>query len=189
MRIAYIFDADGVIVNTMESHYICNKLALGEVGVPIDKKQFFYQAGMTAHEQIRSFCKRAGKKVTLSDIDKIYQRKKELYKDYIDSATKIDCNLELIRVLRSKGIPVAIATGCSRPSIFPLIEKFDIEVDVLVTAEDVKKGKPNPELFLRASNRLGVSPKDCIVIEDSDVGIVAAEKAGMKAMRFYNNKE
>ena len=189
MTIAYIFDADGVIMNTMESHYICNKLALEEVGVPIDKKQYFHQAGMTGHEQIESFCKRAGKKVTFSDIDKIYQRKRELYKDYIDAATKIDCNLELIKMLRSKDIPVAIATGCSRPSILPVIEKFGIEVDALVTSEDVEKGKPNPDLFLLAAKRLNVDPQDCIVIEDSDVGIEAAMKAGMKALRFYDNKK
>ena len=189
MKTAYIFDADGVIINTMESHYICNKLALEEVGVPMDKKQYFHQAGMTGHEQIESFCKRAGKKVTSSDIDKIYKRKRELYKDYIDAATKIDCNLDLIKMLRSKGIPVAIATGCSRPSILPVIEKFGIKVDVLVTSEDVKKGKPNPDLFLCAAERLGVSPKDCIVIEDSDVGIEAAVKDGMKAMRFYDNRQ
>jgi len=187
MKFAYIFDADGVIINTMESHYICYKIALEEVDVPIDKNQLFSQAGMTGHEQIKYFCEKAGRKVDHSDIEKIYQRKRELYMDYIDTATKIDCNIELLKVLRSKSVLVAIATGSSKPSILPIIEKFSIEFDALVTAEDVTRGKPNPDLFLCAAERLGVSPENCIVIEDSDVGIEAAKNAGMKAMRFYDN--
>jgi HAD superfamily hydrolase (TIGR01509 family) len=174
----------------MELHYLCNRIALGEVGVPMDKKQYFHQAGMTGHEQIRSFCKRAGKDVTDEDVEKIYQRKRELYKDYINKAKKIECNIELMRMLKSDGVPVAIATGCSRPSIIPVIERFGIKVDALITSEDVKRGKPNPDLFLLAAERLGAEPENCIVIEDSDVGIEAAMRAGMKALRFYdNNKE
>lgn len=186
-KFAYIFDADGVIINTMESHYICNRIALEEVGVPMDKKQYFSQAGMTGHEQIRYFCNRAGKKVTEEEVDMIYQRKRELYKDYISVAKKIECNLELIKILRSNGIPVAVATGCSRPSIIPAMERFKIKVDALVTSEDVGRGKPNPDLFQLAAKRLNVNPKNCIIIEDSDVGIEAAKRAGMKAFRFYDN--
>ena len=189
MQFAYIFDADGVIINTMENHYVCNKLALEEVGVPMDKKQYFSQAGMTGIEQIKYFCEKAGKNFDYSDYEKIYQRKRELYKGYVSAATKIDCNLELLKMLKEKGVPVAIATGCSKPSILPLIEKFKIDVDALVTSEDITKGKPHPDLFLCAAEKLGVSPQNCIVIEDSDVGIEAAVNAGMKAMRFYDNRK
>lgn len=184
MKYAYIFDFDGVIVNTMESHFICYKKALEEVGVAIDKKQFFSQAGMTAYEQIAYFCKKAEKEL---DIFKIYQRKRELFKDYIDCATLVESNAELLKILKGQGIPVAIATGSSRPSIIPVINKFGIEVDAVVSAEDVARGKPNPDLFLCAAERLGVSPENCIVIEDSDAGIEAAIAAGMKALRFYDN--
>jgi beta-phosphoglucomutase len=187
MKYAYIFDADGVIINTMESHYNCNRTALEEIGVPMDKKQYFSQAGMTGHEQIRYFCEKAGKKVDDSEVARIYQRKRELYQGYIDSATQIECNIELLKMLKAYGVPVAIATGCSKPSIIPVIDMFKIEVDTIVTSEDVKKGKPNPDLFLCAAERLGVAPENCIVIEDSDAGIAAAKAAGMKALRFYDN--
>lgn len=188
MKYAYIFDADGVIINTMESHYICNKIALEEVGVPMDKQQYFSQAGMTGREQIRYFCEKAGKKVDEDEVTRIYQRKKELYKDYIKKATQIESNIELMKLLMANGVPVAIATGCSRDSIIPVLDMFKINVKVVVTSEDVKRGKPNPDLFLTAAERLGVPAENCIVIEDSDVGIAAAKAAGMKALRFYDNQ-
>jgi beta-phosphoglucomutase family hydrolase len=185
---AYIFDADGVIVNTMEAHYLCNNIALGEAGVPMDKKQYFSQAGMTGREQIQYFCHKAGKCFNEEQISQIYNRKRELYKLYINSAEKIESNIHLMAVLRAAGIPVAIATGASRQSILPVLDMFGIMVDVIVTADDVKRGKPNPDLFLLAAERLGVLPRNCIVIEDSDAGIEAAKAAGMMAFRFFNNE-
>lgn len=186
MSLAYIFDFDGVLANTMEAHFACYKKALAEAGVTIDKKQFFSQAGMTAKEQIKYFCAKAGKNV---DIEKIYKRKRELFNEHIGKATPIECNLELLVILKKAGIPIAIATGSSRPSIMPVIRQFNIKADAVVSAEDVTRGKPNPDLFLCAAGKLKVSPADCIVVEDSDAGIEAAARAGMKAMRFYNNNE
>lgn len=189
MDFAYIFDFDGVLVNTMEAHYLCNKIALEEAGVPIYKNQYFSQAGMTGREQIKSFFDRADKPVDSQEIDRIYNRKRELYMDYIDAATSIDCNIELLKMLKDRGIRIAIASGCSRESLIPVVEKFNIEVDAIVTAEDVKRGKPNPDLFLCAAERLGAIPCNCIVFEDSDAGIEAAQAAGMKAMRFHDNEK
>ena len=64
-----------------------------------------------------------------------------------------------------------------------------IVVDAVATSVDVERGKPFPDLFLCAAKKLGVKPELCIVIEDSDVGIEAAQAAGMKVMRFYDNRE
>jgi HAD superfamily hydrolase (TIGR01509 family) len=186
MAFAYIFDFDGVLVNTMEAHFQCYKKALGEAGVPIDKKQFFRQAGMTAREQIKYFCDRARKKI---DIEKIYKRKKDLFEIYIESNEPIECNLKLLALLKKAGVPVAIATGSSLSSVIPVIKKFNIKADVIATSEDVAKGKPNPDLFLCAARKLNVPPCDCIVVEDSEVGIEAAARAGMKSMRFFNTKK
>ncbi len=180
---AYIFDFDGVLVNTMEAHLACYRQALEEVGVPIDRAQFYSQAGMTGREQIRYFAERAGKNV---DVDAVYRRKGELFGSHIGSVTVIECNAVLLKELRAAGHPVAIATGSSRPSIMPVIARHGLQSDAVVSAEDVSRGKPDPELFLTAASRLGADPASCIVIEDSDVGIDAARRAGMRAMRFYD---
>ena len=89
-------------------------------------------------------------------------------------------------MLKKSGKPLAIASGSTRPSILPVLKKLKIEPDALVTAEDVKKGKPNPGLFICSAERLGISPNDCVVIEDSQAGIEAAKAAGMKVMLFID---
>lgn len=186
MQYGYIFDFDGVLVNTMELHYEAYSRACGEVNVPIDKEQFFNQAGMTGREQLKCFAKKAGVEI---DVEAVYRRKTELANDWTDRAVSIECNIELLRMLRERKVKVAVATGSSRPSILPIMKKFDIEVDAVATSEDVERGKPHPDLFLCAARKLGVAPENCIVVEDSDVGIEAARIAGMKALRFYNNYE
>jgi HAD superfamily hydrolase (TIGR01509 family) len=185
MGYAYIFDVDGVLLSTMEAHFQCYQQALQEVNVPIDKEQFYRQAGMTGIEQIMYFARKAGVPV---DPEKIYARKRELFGSHVDSVRTIQCNVELLRLLKAAKIPIALASGSARKSWAGLIAGFGIEADALVGAEDVKRGKPNPDLYLLAAEKLGVSPSDCIVVEDSEVGIEAARAAGMKAMRFYNNE-
>ncbi len=89
-------------------------------------------------------------------------------------------------MLRAAGHRVAIASGSSRPSILPVMAAFGIEVDAIATSEDVARGKPHPDLFLTAAERLGAEPSSCVVIEDSDVGIECAKNAGMMALRFFD---
>ena len=186
MKYAYIFDFDGVLVNTMDAHFVCYKQALEEVGVSIDRKQFYYQAGMTGLEQIQYFADEAG--VTV-DAKEVYVRKREIWASAKPVIGKIECNLQLLKTLKDAGHRVAIATGSSIKSVGPIIEEFNIDVDAVATADDVERGKPNPDLFLHAAEKLGVPPEQCVVVEDSDVGIEAALAAGMKAMRFFENSE
>ena len=178
---AYIFDFDGVLVDTMPAHYASYSAALAEVGVPLDRERFYYQAGMTGREQIRYFCEQAG---VQADVEALYARKNELALAHRELVTPIPCNLELLRTLRAAGHPVAIASGSSKPSILPVMERFAIEVEAVISSEDIRRGKPDPELFATAAARLGVPPERCTVIEDSDVGIQAARAAGMQALRF-----
>ena len=65
------------------------------------------------------------------------------------------------------------------------MERFGIEVDAVVSSEDVTRGKPHPDLFLQAAAKLGAAPQPCTVVEDSEVGIQAAQAAGMSALRFF----
>lgn len=183
MKFAYIFDFDGVLVYTMEAHFACYGQALAEVGVPIDRETFFSHAGMTGREQLRFFANQAG--VTI-DVEQVYARTRELRLTLAAKTEAIACNVVLLKLLRGQGVPVAIASGSSRPSILPIMHEHGIEVDAIVTSEDITRGKPFPDLFLAAAARLGAAPEQCIVIEDSDVGIQAARSAGMKALRFHD---
>jgi beta-phosphoglucomutase len=183
VRTAYIFDFDGVLVNTMEAHFASYGQAMAEAGVPIDRARFFSQAGMTGREQIAWFARAAG---TTIDVEAVYRRKSEIAKQSPGNAEPIPVNIDLLRLLRAAGHRVAIASGSSRPSILPVMAALGIEVDAVVTSEDVTRGKPHPDLFLAAAQRLGAQPSDCVVVEDSDVGIECAKNAGMRALRFFN---
>ncbi len=183
MDFAYIFDFDGVLVYTMEAHFACYGQALAEVGVPIDRQVFFSHAGMTGREQLLYFASQAGVSI---DVEQVYARTRELRAAFSGGTEAIPCNVALLKLLRSQGVPVAIASGSSRPSILPIMKEHGIEVDALVTSEDIARGKPFPDLFLAAAARLGAAPEQCIVIEDSDVGIEAARRAGMRSLRFQD---
>jgi len=180
---AWIFDFDGVLVNTMEAHFASYGRALAEAGVPIDRARFFSQAGMTGREQIAWFARAAGKAI---DVEAVYLRKGEIARESTVVPQPIPANIELLRLLRAGGHRAAIASGSSRPSIEPVMRTLGIQADALVTAEDVTRGKPHPDLFLAAAARLGAEPADCIVVEDSDVGIECARAAGMMAFRFFD---
>lgn len=73
MKYAYIFDFDGVLVNTMEAHFACYKQAMEEEDVPIDKKQFYFQAGMTGREQMKYFAKEAGKQIDVPGKEGLFE--------------------------------------------------------------------------------------------------------------------
>jgi len=179
---AYIFDFDGVLVDTMPAHGACYQEALAEVGVPMDMPEYYSMAGMTGREQIRHFAAKVGKTV---DADTVYYRKRDLYMKHVHRATPIPENITLLRVLRAAGHRAAIASGGSRASILPVMERYEIHADALVTGDEVQRGKPEPDIFLIAARRLEAAPADCTVIEDSDVGVEAALCAGMKAFRFH----
>jgi HAD superfamily hydrolase (TIGR01509 family) len=185
MSWAYIFDFDGVLVYTMETHFVCYRQALAEAGVPIDRTAFFRHAGMTGREQIRYFAEQAGLEL---DVEAVYQRTRAIRATQPQRTDAIACNADLLRMLRGAGVPVAIASGSSRPSILPIMLEHGLEVDALVTSEDIQRGKPFPDLFLAAAAALGVPPGSCIVIEDSEVGIEAAHSAGMRALRFFDRR-
>jgi HAD superfamily hydrolase (TIGR01509 family) len=180
-RFAWIFDFDGVLVNTMEAHFACYSRACAGVGVPIERRQFFSQAGMTGREQIAYFAARAGKTI---DVDAVYRRKGELFLGHLDEVLPIPAGVELLATVRAAGSPTAIASGSSRPSMLPVIERLGLACDAVVTSEDVSRGKPNPDLFLKAAELLGAPPGRCLVVEDSDAGIEAARRAGMASLRF-----
>lgn len=182
-KYAYIFDFDGVLFYTMEEHFQCYRQALEEYGVPIDREQFYRQAGMKGVEQIAYFAEAAGVAV---DPQEVYRRKAEIQKFRDPAAEPIRGNLEWLVMLQKNGNPAGIASGSSKPSILPVLRRYNLNIDVVVTSEDVKRGKPNPDLFLEAGRRLQTPPERCVVIEDSDAGVEAARAAGMAVLRYYD---
>ena len=186
MEYGFIFDYDGILIYSMETHYKANTIVLGEIGVPMDKKKYFSQAGMTGVEQIKSFCDDAG---VTADYEALYKRKKEIFRTMLHEVSRIERNIEFYDMLVKSGAKVAIATGCSRETLETTARFLNIFVPASVCGEEVEKGKPSPALFLKAAGLLELEPSKCTVIEDSDVGAEAAAAAGMACLRFYDHIE
>jgi HAD superfamily hydrolase (TIGR01509 family) len=178
---AYLFDCDGTIADSMPLHYIAWSKALGEWNCEFSEQCFYEWGGMPIPQIIDRLAKEQGLDLPVTQIA---HRKEALYYEHLPSLRAIPEVLEQIEAHHGR-IPFAVVSGSTRESVtaslhaMGLLEKFDI----LVCAEDYEKSKPDPEPFLTAARGLQVPPESCLVFEDTQMGIDAAEAAQMAWVR------
>jgi beta-phosphoglucomutase family hydrolase len=178
---AYLFDCDGTIADSMPLHYVAWKQALGKWNCEFDERTFYAWGGMPTAEIIATLNKRHGLAMV---VETVCIEKENLYYEMLPQLKAIAEVVEHIEA-QHKRIPFAVVSGGTRESVVAsltavnLLDKFN----VFVCAGDYKKGKPDPEPFLLAAEKLGVNPKDCLVFEDTEMGIQAATAAGMASVR------
>lgn len=178
---AYLFDCDGTIVDSMPLHYKAWKKSLAEYGCVYEEELFYQWGGRPIREIIRLLNEMQGLDMP---VDQVAERKEALYHQLIPTLQGIPEVLEHIDAQHGR-IPFAVVSGSRLSSVtaslgaLNLLDKFD----TLVCAEDYKHGKPAPDGFLLAAERLGVDPADCLVFEDTDLGIEAATAAGMVSVK------
>jgi HAD superfamily hydrolase (TIGR01509 family) len=174
---AYLFDCDGTIADSMPLHYIAWKKALGERGCAFDEELFYSWGGKPVEVIIATLNERNGLSMP---VEAVALRKESLYYELLPQLKPIPEVLEHIEAGYGR-IPFAVVSGSSRESVVSslttlgLLDKFD----TIVAAEDYKNPKPAPDAFLKAAANLGVAAKDCLVFEDTALGIQAATAAGM----------
>jgi len=184
---AYLFDCDGTIVDSMPLHYVAWKETLEEWNCVYEEKLFYAWGGRPVTEIISRLNEMQGLKMP---IEAVAHRKEILYLDQLSHLKVIPEVVEHIEAQHGR-IPLAVVSGSRRQSVtnsltsVHLLDKFD----TMVCAEDYKNGKPAPDAFLLAAERLGVAPKDCLVFEDTDLGIQAATAAGMASVRVPSPME
>ncbi len=178
---AYLFDCDGTIVDSMPLHYVAWKKALAEWGCTFEEELFYAWGGRPVRDIIASLNSMYGLNMP---VDAVAHRKEALYHEQLPQLQAIDEVVAHIKAQHGR-IPLAVVSGSRRSSVvgslsaLSLLDKFD----TLVCAEDYKNGKPAPDAFLLAAERLGVPPAFCLVFEDTDMGIKAATAAGMASVR------
>jgi len=178
---AYLFDCDGTIADSMPLHYVAWKVALGKWNCDFDEQTFYAWGGMPTAEIIATLNQRQGLAMV---VEAVCTEKENLYYEMLPQLKAIAEVVEHIEA-QHRRIPFAVVSGGTRESVVAsltavnLLDKFD----VLVCAGDYRKGKPDPEPFLLAAEKLGVNPKDCLVFEDTEMGIQAATAAGMASVR------
>jgi HAD superfamily hydrolase (TIGR01509 family) len=178
---AYLFDCDGTIADSMPLHYRAWKQALGEWNCPFDEELFYAWGGKPPVEIIATLNRMRG--LTMP-VGQVAMRKENLYYALLPELEPVPEVLEHIEAMQGK-VPFAVVSGSTRESVAKtltavgLLERFD----VVVGSEDYARSKPAPDAFLEAAKRLHVAPKDCLVFEDTALGIEAATAAGMLAVR------
>lgn len=176
---AIIFDMDGVIVDSMPYHFIAWYEALRPFGVRVSCFDVYAREGEKWDTSMRDFLSAAGVKPTDELLHRIFECRKKIFRRYFrrhifkGAAEFIDC-------LARKGYTLALVTGTTRKGVMKILPAaIRKNFSVIVCGDDVKKGKPHPEPYLRAAKDLGVEPGKCVVIENAPYGIASAKKAGM----------
>jgi HAD superfamily hydrolase (TIGR01509 family) len=183
--IGFIFDWDGVVIDSHAAHEESWRLLFAELGRPMPSDFFKKTFGMRNQQIIPlSFnFVRAGDE---AGIARLGDRKENLYREILgrDGIEPLPGVLPLLRELKSRHIPRVVGTSTPRANV-ELVSRMtglDGLFDAWVTAEDVTRGKPDPQVFLKAAERIGREPARCVVLEDAHVGIEAAQRAGMKVL-------
>lgn len=181
LAIGVIFDMDGVLVDSADAHFRSWQLLAEECGVTVTQAQFAETFG----RQNRDIIPRLFGSMSPQRLTALADRKEQLYRDLIRKRPPIvDGAAELARDLRDRGARLAVGSSAPRENIdliLAALDWCDAEFAV-VSGEDVSRGKPDPEVFVRAAEQLKLPPGRCVVIEDAPVGIQAAHAAGAKAV-------
>ena len=178
---AYLFDLDGTVADSMPVHFLAWSQAVTEAGGTFPEDLFYAWGGIPLLRTVEMLNERLGYAMKPADV---VHRKESLYLAMLDRVKPVAAVLEHVHA-RHGSIPLAIVSGSPRDSVIRTLTTLGLldRFDTLVGAEDYTQGKPHPEPFLTAARRLGVAPKDCLVFEDADAGIEAAQAAGMTWVR------
>lgn len=187
----YIFDLDGTLVDSMPLHYRAWDAAMREAGLvgALDEDLFYSLGGVPTRRVAELMADHYG---LVIDPDAVMHRKEALFLELMAEAAVIEPVAAIARRAAARGKRVAIATGSAPDVALPVLEATGLRelFDVIVTPLDVApgRGKPLPDMFLLAAEKIGVAPSDCVVFEDAEPGLVAARAAGMTVVRVSSRE-
>jgi len=180
---AFIFDMDGTIVDNMGFHTRSWLEFFGRRGHVLDESAFFAAtAGRTGHEIIGQFL---GEGLPHDHVTGLIDEKEVLYREiYAPHLRAVEGFGALVSAAQAAGIRLAVGTAAPQSNVDFTLDGLGVreQFDTVVGAADVKRGKPEPDVFLLAAERCGADPANCIVFEDAPLGVEAARRAGMRCV-------
>lgn len=180
----YIFDLDGTLVDTMPLHYRAWNRAMQHAGLKeeLNEDLFYSLGGVPTRGVAKIFADHYGLVV---DVEKVFHQKEALFVELRAEIKLIEAVVAFARKAVAQRVPVSVASGGPRDIVRHTLQLMHLRelFPVVVTPEDVEHGKPAPDMFLLAAKKMGVVPAQCLVFEDAEPGIKAAEAAGMKWVR------
>lgn len=185
---AVIFDKDGVIIDTQPIHYKVFCEFCRDFEWTIGKEEYESFIGTTSIEMFDRIKTKYGVKHSVLELVEMFQLR------YVDMIVSLQNEKPisgvdvLIKALHSNGIKLAVASSATRKKIDLVLNMFELQdyFKVTVSGYEVQNSKPAPDIFLSAAKQLGVLPQECVVIEDSANGVIAAKLANMRCVGYQN---
>jgi len=188
MNRAVLWDMDGTLVDSAEYHWQAWRDTMAHERSPITHEQFLATFGQRNDSILRQWL---GEKATPELIQRLGDAKEALYRQHVreHGIAPLPGAFQWAQLLHRQGWRQAIASAAPRANIETILDVLHASgyFQAIVSADDVHRGKPDPEVFLTAATKLGVAPKSCIVVEDAEHGIEAARAAGMKSIGVSQN--
>lgn len=179
---AVLFDMDGVLFNSMPNHAEAWHRTMAKFGFTLSREEAYMHEGRTGAGTINIVSLRErGHEATEEEIKQIYQAKSELFNQY-PLAERMPGALEVLTKIKEAGLTPMVVTGSGQTSLLDRLNKnFPgiFQRELMVTAFDVKYGKPNPEPYLMALKKGGLQPNEAIVVENAPLGVQAGVAAGI----------
>jgi HAD superfamily hydrolase (TIGR01509 family) len=178
---AYLFDCDGTIADSMPLHYLAWRKSLAEWNCEFSEELFYAWGGRPTAEIISTLNQQHGLRMP---VERVARRKEEFYFELLPELKAVPEVLEHIEAQHGR-IPFAVVSGSARDSVTASLEALKLldRFDALVCAGEYERSKPDAEAFLLAAAKLGVAPMNCLVFEDTEMGIQAATAAGMASVK------
>ena len=174
---ALLFDLDGTLVDSVYQHVLAWHEVLGKAGIELSVWRIHRKIGMSGGLFVNALTRETGKRVPPDEARRLRDQHAEAFVRRSGEVRPLPGAHELLRTLTDLGVPWAIATSGSPQTAGPTIALLGVEPKVVITRNDVRHAKPDPDLFLAAAQRLGVDIEQSIVVGDSVWDLLAAQRA------------
>jgi beta-phosphoglucomutase len=179
MKRAVLFDMDGVIVDSMPYHYISWYEALRPVGIRVSCLFVYRKEGERWEKTLKELLRSHAKRISRKELDRVFVRKQRIFRRYFKRYIFAGVP-EILAGLKAKGFRLGLVTGTPLEEVRHILPLRLFRVfDAVVCGDMVKRGKPFPDPYLAAAKKLGVAPRDCLVVENAALGIRSSKSAGM----------
>ena len=186
-RRAVIFDVDGVLVDSYHVHFESWRVLCAELGREMTEPQFAATFGRTTRETISELW--SGDRFPSEQIAQLDARKEAIFRERIVADfPAMDGALELIEALHEAGFALAVGSSGPPENVELILDQLGCRalLGAIVTGRDVRRGKPDPQVFSIAAARLALDPGSCAVVEDAAAGVAAANAAGMTSIALVS---
>lgn len=179
---AVIFDMDGVLLDSEPLHYEAVRVLLAEHGVEFPLEDYFRYLGTTLTSTWDDLCERYPISMPFEQFEARYNS--DVLDQYLAGAPLIRGARELVEQLRDAGVPISVASSSHRIWVDAALSGAGLHeyFEQTTAGDEVSMGKPSPEIYLKAAEKLGLDPSECIAIEDAPAGVESARAAGMKVV-------